>query len=105
MTSRPGRSLPASKETDASRQMIPSRSYHHDESGLPMISLILSSSNNGSMGRRNGRINSKLIRAFQSDGSPASAELPQVKRRGLFGLNLFGNLLGVLLLRGSLCSA
>src|SRR5580658_6100087 len=41
--------------------MIPSRSYHHEASGLPMISLMLSSSSSGSIGRRNGRINSKLI--------------------------------------------
>src|SRR5258708_37378550 len=54
-----------------SRCIMPSRSYHHEASGLPMISLTVSSSNSGSMGRRNGRINSKLIAGLYSDGRPA----------------------------------
>jgi hypothetical protein len=55
-----------------------------------MISLMLSSSNSGSMGRRNGRIKSKLIAGTSSDGSPASAGLPRVKRKGLEGQFLCG---------------
>ena len=58
-------------ERSASRQTIPSRSYHQVASGLPMISLTLSSSRSGSIGRRNGRINSKLIAEPHSAGSPA----------------------------------
>ena len=61
-----------------SRCMIPSRSYHHEASGLPMISLMLSSSSSGSMGRRNGRINSKLMagisQRWKPSGSPGSRE-------------------------------
>src|SRR5438045_2365373 len=44
-----------------SGQTIPSRSYHHVASGLPMISLTLSSRRSGSIGRRNGSISSKLM--------------------------------------------
>src|SRR5882672_1369283 len=73
MTSSPVRSLSASKEMLSSRRMIPSRSYHHEASGLPMISLMLLSSSSGSIGRRNGRINSKLILESHGDGSPASS--------------------------------
>src|SRR5580692_8153899 len=63
MTSRPLCSLPASNEMLCSWNMMPSRSYHHEASGLPMISLILSSSSSGSIGRRNGIISSKDIGA------------------------------------------
>jgi hypothetical protein len=39
---------------------------------LPMISLMLSSSNSGSMGRRNGRIRSKPIAEPRMEESPAA---------------------------------
>src|SRR5580692_1729191 len=85
ITSRAVRSLAASKRTDSSRHSLPSRSDHQDASGLPMISLMLSSSKSGSMGRRKGRINSKLIGGISWDGSPAKAGLPKYKEQGLNG--------------------
>jgi hypothetical protein len=36
-----------------------------------MISLMLSSSNSGSMGRRNGRINSKLMAGISAQRKPS----------------------------------
>src|SRR6185437_6288829 len=77
MTSRPVKSLAASNETATSWCILPSRSHHQDESGLPMISLMLSSNSSPSIGRRNGRINSKLIAEPHSDGSPAGSQAPE----------------------------
>src|SRR5208282_3683695 len=93
MTSRPVRSLPAAKEMVLSRRMIPSRSYHHEASGLPMISLMLSSSNSGSIGRRNGRINSKLIVWTSQRGSPACSRASGSENNGLRGRFLGGTVI------------
>jgi len=49
-TSRPVRNRAGSNSMVGSCRRISSRSYHHVESGLPMISLTLSSSKSGSMG-------------------------------------------------------
>src|SRR5579859_4455119 len=103
MTSRPVRSGPASKEMEGSRLTIPLRSYHHEASGLPMISLMLSSSNSGSIGRRNGSINSKLIAGDSRDGSPASAgPLGSEEKVPLCGHFLFGLICVRLLFRDGL---
>src|SRR6202020_2311997 len=103
MTSRPVRRLPASKETVSSRRMIPSRSYHHEASGLPMISLMLSSSNSGSIGRRNGRINSKLMAgALTAREAQRLAGLPRVKSKGLCSRFLLGHFIVILIFRGGL---
>jgi hypothetical protein len=50
-----------------------------------MISLMLSSSNSGSIGRRKGRINSKLIAGTSSDGSPALSQASASEEEGLEG--------------------
>src|ERR1700727_2375668 len=106
MTSRPVRRLPASKETVSSRRMIPSRSYHHEASGLPMISLMLSSSNSGSIGRRNGRINSKLMAgALTAREAQRLAGLPRVKSKGLCSRFLLGHFIVILIFRGGLFGA
>src|SRR5579859_1409850 len=68
--------------------MIPSRSYHQVASGFPMISLMLSSSRSGSIGRRNGSINSKLMKMSSYGKTGLSGRfLPGilVLRAGLLG--------------------
>src|SRR4051812_27244654 len=101
MTSRPVRSLPESKWTVSSLRMIPSRSYHQDASGLPMISLMLSSSKSDSIGRRNGRINSKLIVEASDRWKPSdTAGLPRVDKEGLSGGYLSRDVVVFLLFRG-----
>src|ERR1700722_14899584 len=106
MTSSPVRSLPASKEMVFFWRIIPSRSYHHELSGLPMISLMPSSSNSGSMGRRNGRINSKLISGnLTAMEAQRIAGLPRVKRKGLCSGFLLGHFVVILIFRGGLFGA
>src|SRR5208282_1904686 len=70
------------KEMVASWCMMPSRSYHQEASGLPMISLIVLSISSGSIGRRNGRINSKLIVGPHNDGSPAVSQASESEEQG-----------------------
>src|ERR1700674_3900665 len=106
MTSRPRRSLPASKEIVGSWHNFPSRSQDQDESGLPMISLTSSSSSSASMGRRNGRINSKLIAGYLTAmEAQRLAGLPRVKSKGLCGRFLLGCILVLLIFRSGLFSA
>src|SRR5260370_6594679 len=76
---------------------MPSRSYHQDASGLPMISLMLSSSNSGSMGRRNGRISSKLM-ARTSQGRKPSLNRASASEEGGLCRRLHGADILVLLL-------
>src|SRR5580658_3216082 len=83
MTSRPVRRLPASKEMLGSWHNLPSRSENHEAFGLPMISLTSSSSSSASMGRRNGRINSKLIAETSQHGSPAVSRASESERQWL----------------------
>jgi len=61
----------------------PSRSDHHEASGLHMISLMLSSSSNGSIGRRNGRINSKLIAWISERWKPAISRASKSENKWL----------------------
>src|SRR5580698_1485620 len=90
----------------ASRKIIPSRSYHQEASGLPMISLTLSSSSSGSMGRRNGRINSKLITLTSQWWKPSvTARLPRVRRSGLCGRPLSGLVILLVVFRAAFLSA
>src|SRR5579862_887399 len=89
----------------ASRKIIPSRSYHQDASGLPMISLTLSSSSSSSIGRRNGRINSKLITLTSQGAKPSvAAGLPRVKRSGLCGRSLSGLVVLIVIFRAAFLS-
>src|SRR3984885_4060101 len=106
MTSSPVRSLPASKEMVFSWRIIPSRSYHHELSGLPMISLMPSSSNSSSIGLRNGRINSKLIAGnLTAMEAQRIAGLPRVKGKGLCSRVLLGHFIVILIFRGRLFGA
>src|SRR6202453_1627127 len=106
MTSRPVCSLPASNEMFCSWNMMPSRSYHHEASGLPMISLTFSSSSSASMGRRNGRINSKLISGnLTAMEAQRLAGLPRVKSKGLCSRFLLGHFIVILIFRGGLFGA
>src|SRR5215469_2682506 len=71
-----------------SGQIIPSRSNHQVASGLPMISLTLSSRRSGSIGRRNGSISSKLMAITSLERTGLSGRfLPGilVLRTGLLG--------------------
>src|SRR6202012_4961448 len=77
----------------ASRCRTPAPSDHHEPSGLPMISLTSSSRRSGSMGRRNGRISSKLIAFLGSDGRPGSPAFRERKGRALSGPFLGGGVL------------
>src|SRR5216683_8245497 len=83
MTSRPVRSLPGSKEMVGSWHNLPSRSQDQDESGLPMISLTSSSSSSASMGRKNGRINSKLIVGTSQRWKPSGCRASESEEQGL----------------------
>src|SRR5579864_4893430 len=106
MTSRPVRSLPASKEMLGSWHSFPSRSENHEASGLPMISLTSSSSSSASMGRRNGRINSKLIAGTsQPWEAQGLAGLPRVKSKSLCGRFSWGRFTLLLVFRSSFFSA
>src|SRR5580658_8936386 len=86
--------------------MMPSRSYHHEASGLPMISLMLSSSSSDSIGRRNGRINSKLIVGTSQPWKPSGLPgLPRLKRKGLCSRFLLRHFIVILIFRGGLFGA
>src|SRR5215471_5051863 len=106
ITSRPVCSLPASHEMVFSWSIMPSRSYHQEASGLPMISLTLSSSKRDSIGRRNGKINSKLIAGASPRWKPSHLTgLPRVRMRALCGCFLLSRVIVILIFRSGLFGA
>src|SRR5262249_20150282 len=79
---------------------LPSRSDDHEQSGLPMISLTLSSSKSDSIGRRNGRINSKLIAGASLRWKPSHLTgLPRVRMRALCGHFFLSRVIVILIFR------
>src|ERR1700677_351541 len=61
MTSRPAINALGSNRTPSAHASCPRVSIHQTPSGLPIISLTVSSKSNASMGRKKGKINSKLM--------------------------------------------
>ena len=84
MTSRPAREFADVERNGRFSGMIPLASYHRDASGLPMISLILSSSGSGSIGPKKWSDPFEAHGASpHSDGSPAASWASAREEQGL----------------------
>src|SRR5713101_8281886 len=70
-----------------------------------MISLMLSSSSSGSIGRRNGRINSKLIAKTSQCGSPAISRASKSENSGLRDRRFYGTVIVLMVFRAGLFGA